>query len=1066
MGVNRDEVNRDEGEPCEYPCMMGSMPRFHRLIPLGGLLFAFSALPQTVSPSHLAAFEWRGIGPAATGGRIADLTVVKPPGEPQQMYVASTTGGVFKSVNAGVSFTPIFDHAGGMLSVGAIAVAPSNPSIVWVGGGEADNRQSSSWGDGVYRSTDGGQNWRKMGLAETRHIGKIVIHPHDPNIVYVAAVGHLWGSNPERGVYKTTDGGRTWNLVLSRNANTGAIDLAIDPRNPETVFAAMYQRQRKGWGYNGGGPGSGLFRTTDGGATWTELTNGLPRGEKGRIGLAIFPGDPRIVYAIVEAGAAPGIAETGTDFGGRGGRGFAAASQNGGVFRSQDGGQTWEHMASINPRPSYYSRIYVDPKAANRVYIMGSNRGFYISDDSGHTFRDVFSNVHGEDHALWIDPDDTNHLVIGGDGGVSISFDRGNTWLFRLNLPIGQFYNISTNNADPFLVCGGLQDNGSWCTPSATNLGYGVSFKDAFNIGGGDGMQAIFDGDDRTVLVSSQNGVTQRLYLDSMERQHIGPVQPLTRAEPGRPPYRWYWTTPLIVSHASSNIIYTGANVLFRSDDRGVSWKAISPDLTAAVDRDKLSMMGAPIPATALSRNDGQSNFSALTAIADSPLDANLLYTGADDGTIQRTRDGGKHWTNLTANVTGLPPMLNISGIAASKFAAGRVYLTVDGHFNDDYHPYVFVSEDYGQTWRPIVEGLPETSVHRLRECPGNPDFLVAALEMGIYASFDRGAHWMPLGSGMPPVPVYDVVFQESAHSLVAGTHGRGIWVLDHIEPLAEMGSQTAGARLFSVPATYHKVVYGGQFWFGSGEYFAPNPPSGALLTWYLPQAGNVAISIADAAGKPVRTLRGPSQAGMSRACWDLRRDPALGSNGSALSMTCDGGAMGNGPLVPPGKYTATLTNDGGPPLETAITVLPDPHFFVSPADRTKRNAAVMAAYTLQRQLSPAREAAQRMSSQVNLLRLANREAADRLVGQLAVVERQVAVAYSLAARAQNDMDGFAGVPTAAQLRELDWAWEDATAAVAALNRLIGHDAPAAFAAAGMSAPADWKTLPAPSRKR
>ena len=521
---------------------MGSMPRYRwLLLPLG--LLAAADLPQTLSPSLLGAFQWRGIGPAATGGRIADLAIIKPPGQPQQIYVATTTGGVFKSVNAGVSFAPIFDHAGGMLSIGAVAVAPSNPSIVWVGTGEADNRQSSSWGDGVYRSLDGGQTWQKMGLEDTRHIGKIIIHPTDPNTVYVAAVGHLWGSNPDRGVFKTIDGGRTWNKVLYRDANTGAIDLAIDPRNPDTLFATLYQRQRKGWGFNGGGPGSGIFRTSDGGANWTELTGGLPRGDKGRIGLSIFPGDPRVLYAVVEADASAGFSDT-AGFPGRGGRGAPpgaptgisirqALSQNGGVFRSSDQGQTWEHMGSLNPRPMYYSRIYVDPKISSRVYLMGSNRGFYVSDDSGRNFRDIFSNVHGEDHVMWIDPDDTNHLVIGGDGGVSISYDRGATWLFRLNLPIGQFYNISTNNADPFLVCGGLQDNGSWCTPSASNISYGISFKDAFNIGGGDGMQAVFDGDDRTVLVSSQNGNTYRLYLDSMERQQIAPVEP-----PGPPSAR------------------------------------------------------------------------------------------------------------------------------------------------------------------------------------------------------------------------------------------------------------------------------------------------------------------------------------------------------------------------------------------------------------------------------------------------------------------------------------------------------------------------------------------------
>jgi photosystem II stability/assembly factor-like uncharacterized protein len=1047
------------------------VPRIHWLLLTIGLLSAALALPESITPPLLTAFQWRGIGPAATGGRIADLAVAKPPGQAQQIYVATTTGGVFKSVNAGVSFAPVFDHSGGMMSIGAVAVAPSNPSIVWVGTGEADNRQSSSWGDGVYRSTDGGQSWQKMGLEETRHIGKIVIHPRDPDTVYVAAVGHLWGSNPERGVFKTTDGGKTWNNVLYRDINTGAIDLVMDPSNPDVLFAALYQRQRKGWGFNGGGPGSGIFRTTDGGAHWTELVAGLPRGDKGRIGLAIFPADPRIVYAIVEADAAAGgFPEIGTGFAGRGGRGIPslrqATSQNGGVFRSQDQGQTWEHMTSLNPRPMYYSRIYVDPKLPNRVYIMGSNRGFYMSDDSGRNFRDVFSNVHGEDHALWIDPDDTNHLVIGGDGGVSISFDRGATWLFRLNLPIGQFYNISTNNADPFLVCGGLQDNGSWCTPSATNMGYGVSFKDAFNVGGGDGMQAIFDGDDRTLLVSSQNGNTYRLYLDSMERQQIAPVGPPGRPDPGRPAYRWYWTSPLIVSRHSPNTIYTGANVLFRSDDRGVSWKCISPDLTAGVDRERLQMMGGPVPPNALSRHDGQSNFSALTVIADSPLDPNLLYTGADDGSVHVTRDGGKHWSDLTANFPGLPPMLNISGIAPSRFAAGRVYLTVDGHFNDDYHPYVFVSEDYGQTWRSIVEGLPQSSVHRVREYPGNPDFLVAGLETGVYATFDRGAHWLPLGENLPPVPVYDLVFQEHDHALVAGTHGRGIWVLDHVEPLGELGAQPpAAARLFGVPPVYHKVIYPGQFWFGAGEFFAPNPSSGATLSWYLPQSAAVTISISDAAGKTIRTMHGPSHQGMNRACWDLRRDPALSISPTSIATVCDGNATGAGPIVPPGKYTATLTVPDAQPLETAVTVLPDPKFSITPADRIRRTAAITAVYSLQQQMIPARDAAQAVASVLRSAPRAARDNVDRLSDEAAGIGRQITAVLANAARVQNSMDAFAGVPTAAQLRELDFTWEDAAAAVLSLNRLIAKDLPDAYAAAGAPPPPN-RPVPAPSRKR
>ncbi len=1030
--------------------------RFAALL-LSALCPAAWAQTAVVSASVLGALEWRSIGPAATGGRIADIAVARAPGRAEEIYIGTTTGGVFKSVNGGVSFNPIFDHAGAMMSIGAVAVAPSNPDVVWVGTGEADNRQSSSWGDGVYKSADGGVTWQKMGLADTRHIGRIVIHPTDPDTVYVAAAGHLWGPNAERGVFKTTDGGRTFKRVLYRDENTGAIDLALDPRKPDTVYAALYQRQRKGWGFNGGGPGSGIFRSTDGGASWVELTNGLPEGDKGRIGLTLFAGDPRIVYAIVEADAT----------GSRGGmedqpvrgRGAApvptAVAPRSGIYRSLDGGDNWEHLSPLNPRPMYYSRIYLDPAQANRVYIMGSNRGFYISDDGGRNFRDVFSGVHSEDHALWIDPENTSRLIIGGDGGVSISFDRGLSWLFRSNLPLGQFYTVSANNQDPFLVCGGLQDNGSWCTPSATNMSYGISFKDAFNVGSGDGMHALFL-DDRTLLVSSQNGSTNRLDLPSMERQFIGPVQAGERPQSGSPGYRWYWTSPLIVSHFNADVVYTGANRLFRSEDRGVTWRAVGPDLTAAIDREQLQMMGGPVPARALSRHDGQPNFSALTAIAESPLDRNVLYTGADDGTVQVTRDAGQHWTNITSKLRGLPPMLNISGIEASRFAAGRVYVTVDGHFNDDYHAYIFSSEDFGHTWRAMGAGLPEASTHVIREHPANPDFLVAGLETGAWATFDRGAHWTRLGTSLPPVPVYDLLFQQSTGALVLGTHGRGIWVLDNAPALAGLTPDVVGGEghLFPVLPTHQRAIYTNQAWFGAGEFFAPNPPFGAVLTYYLPRSSeSVRILISDAEGKAIRTMRGPASAGLNRACWDLRRDPAPAASGPLALDACSPTPLrGGGPQVLPGKYRVTLSA-GATELSGDLRVDPDPRFPLTAADRTAHESAVMSAYKLQQQLGVARATAQSASGQLAVLRqTAPNSGWTRLEKASAALMRsqtEIARVLSATAAVQNAMDSYAGPPTATQLRQLDWAWEDARASVAALNSVIRDELPGVRSAAG-----------------
>lgn len=1025
------------------------MQRFHVLIGLTGLILTAAVAAQQVPAAAVHGLTWRSIGPAATGGRIADVTASEVPGEPETMYVGTASGGVFKSANAGVSWTPIFDHSGGMMSIGAVAVAPSNPAVVWVGTGEVDNRQSSSWGNGIYKSLDGGATWESMGLGDTRHIAKIVIDPHNADVVYVAALGHLWGSNTDRGVYKTVDGGRTWTKVLYVDDNTGATDLAMSPTDSSVLFAAMYQRQRKGWGFNGGGPGSAIYRSSDAGATWSKLTNGLPPGIKGRIGVAIYAGDPRIVYAIIEA-----------DPSARPAPGTHPRPRQSGVYRSLNQGQTWEHMSTLDPRPMYYSRIYVDPRDFNRVYIMGSERGFYISNDGGRNFRDVFSRVHGEDHAMWIDPRDPNHLLIGGDGGISISYDRGRTWLFRDNLPIGQFYNISANRATPYLICGGLQDNGNWCTPSANALAYGLSNRDAFNVGGGDGMQAVFDGNAYTLLVSSQNGSTNRVDLRTMQRQNIGPVRPEPDSGGHTRPYRWNWTSPLIVSHFDPNVIYTGANRLFRSADQGRSWRAISPDLTANIDRDRLTMMGGPIPADAMSRNDGQDNFSALTVIAESPLDAKILYTGADDGTLEITRDGGAHWTNLTANVPGLPPMTQVSGLVASRYAPGRVYATFDGHFNDDYQPHVYLSENYGQTWREIDAGLP-TSVHRLRENPTDPNFLVVGTEEGVYASWDRGGHWTSLNTNLPPVPVYDLIYADDGQNLVLGTHGRGIWVLDHTAPLLDAAAAEAGAhpRLFAIPPAHRQTIYSPQAWFGWGEFFAPNPYAGAVVSYWLPKIAKTAkVTVRNAKGKVVREWEAPAEAGFNQADWDLHWTPV------EATATRRPGFRPSGPWAAPGRYTVQV-DVAGQLLEGNFQLTPDPESPLSAAQRHQRQAEVMSAYQLAQQLELGLAAADTAATQLAAMRAyclaLGAGAANALplieAGRKDLTQRQMALrrAMTEAAGAERGMDSYEGLPTAAQRDQLARARTDATAAIRAWNAFLAQPMAQVYAAvpAGKSWP-------------
>ena len=958
----------------------------------------FGAPAKTpLDPALLGALQWRSIGPANTGGRVDDFAVARVPGAPDAIYVATAGGGIFKSTNQGTSWTPVFDAAQAMMSVGDVAVAPSNASIVWAGTGEANNRQSSSWGDGVYKSVDGGKTWTSAGLRDTHHIGRIVVHPTQPDVVYVAAVGHLWGPNAERGVFKTSDGGRTWTRALFVDENTGATDLVMDPERPDVLYAAMYQRQRKPWGFNGGGPGSGIYRTADGGATWTKLANGLPRGEKGRIGLDIFRGDGRLVYAVVEA-----------------------AGRDTGVYRSVDAGDTWEQVSNLNPRPMYYSQIRIDPRDRNRVYLLGSNRGFYVSDDGGKDFRDVFSTVHSEDHALWIDPDDTNHLIVGGDGGVSISWDRGQTWLFRDNLPIGQFYEISADMEDPYRICGGLQDNGHWCVPSATRVRTGISNRDGFNIGSGDGFYARIDPTDpRTVVVESQEGRANRVDLVTLERQAIAPLPPEPLPRGVRE--RWNWNTPIVMSAFDPRVLYIGSNMLFRSPDRGVTWKAISPDLTGHVDRDTLEMMGAPVADHALSRHDGQTSYSTLTTIGESPLDAKLLYTGSDDGRLQVTRDGGQTWTDVTGRVAGVPPGTPVSSVLASRHAAGRVYVTFDGHANDDYRAYAFVSNDYGGTWQAIADGLPATSVHRLREHPRNARLLFAGHERGLSVSIDGGASWTSLNLNMPPVPVDDILIQPRDNDLVVGTHGRSIWVMDNITALEALTPDAIGTDAFlAAPARARLLtLYTPQAWYGAGQFFAPNPAFGGVLDYYVRDGGAGAqIAIADPAGTIVRRFRGPARRGLNRVVWDLRMEPPVeepvGRAGAA------GGAQLQGPTVTPGTYTVTVTPPSGRKVSAKLTVELDPRLHVSDADRRLRQAALLKLYELEKTIAGARRAGR-----------ADDAAVVRLQGELASQ-------LSAAAALSRAIDGYSGAPTADQRRQIEWVADDVAKTVAQLNRVVG----------------------------
>ncbi|HUL74946.1 MAG TPA: hypothetical protein VLT86_17670 [Vicinamibacterales bacterium] len=906
------------------------------VVPLGGQSSSFDL-------SLLSGLTLRAIGPTSVGGRVDDFAVGRVAGQPDAVYVASASGGVFKSVNGGVSWAPVFDRVDGMMSIGAIAVAKSNPNIVWVGTGEANTRQSSSWGDGVYKSVDAGKTWRHLGLEDTRSINRIVIDPANPDVVFVAAAGHLWGPNADRGVFKTTDGGATWKKTLFVDEHTGANDIIMEPGNARVLYASTYQHERKSWGFNGGGPGSGIYKSTDAGNSWRKLTNGLPAGDKGRIGMDIYKGDGTIVYAIVEAPTG-GAGRGGAGRGGGGAAQPAPANQppsEAGLYRSVDGGEHWEHLSPLNTRPNYYSQIRVDPKDRNRLYELGSNRGFFVSDDGGRTFKDIFQNspgqslIHGEDHALWVDPADPSHLIIGGDGGVSISWDRGLSWDFRNNIPLAQFYEIDVDNKVPFTVCGGLQDNGEWCLPSSVRDRNGIANRDSWNIGGGDGFYVKFDrSDENFAYAESQNGNASRVNLTTLERTPARPGGGRGGggggAEAGgqqAPALRFNWDTPIEVSRFGPTVVYMGAQMLFRSADHGATWTAISPDLTAGIDPATLPIMGAPVPPNALSRNDGTSPFGSLTSIGESPIDARVIYTGAQDGTVQVTRDGGTSWTNVTARIPGLPPYTYCSTVLPSRYAPGRVYATFDGHYSDDYRPYVYVSDDFGQTWRAIAAGLPETGVNRIREHPSDPHFLVLAHERGVHFSTDDGRTWIPLAlaTNFPPVPSDDLVIHPRDNSLVIGTHGRGIWILDDVGPLELLSAETLQSEAAMAPiAPAHEIItHTVQAWYGAGEFFAPNRDYDAGITYYLRAAasGSAQIEITDVYGTHVRTLQGPAARGLNRVAWNLRGDPPTsnlgpgpaggGAGGRGGGGGGRGGAQNLGPLVAPGRYVIVVKVPG-----------------------------------------------------------------------------------------------------------------------------------------------------------
>lgn len=966
------------------------------------------------------ALPWREIGPTIMSGRVSDLAVVES--NPSTFYVGTATGGLWKTTNAGITFEPLFDSEL-TASVGDVTVAPSNPNVVWLGSGEPQNRQSSPWGNGVYRSTDGGRTWQHLGLENTHHIARIAVHPGNPDVAYVAAVGHLWGSNPERGVYRTMDAGRTWERVLFVDEHTGAIDLVMDPQDPQTLFAAMYQRQRKAWGFNGGGPGSGIYRTTDGGANWVELTNGLPSGDKGRIGLDIYRRDGHFVCALVQADA------SGDDDG----------RVEDGVYCSTDRGESWEHRSTTNNRPMYYSQIRIDPNDPERMYLGGSD--LFRSSDGGRNFTDdAAADVHLDHHALWIDPANSNHLLLGSDGGVSVSWDRSDNWYQFLNLPLAQFYEIGVDMRDPYHVCGGLQDNGSWCAPSDTWSNQGIRTRDWYNVGSGDGFFTVMHPTDPTVMFAeSQGGNLTRVNLVTNERARLRPIG-RPGADGALPDLRWNWDTPVVLSQHDDNTVYIGSNVLFRSTDLGQTFEAVSGDLTWGIDRDTLLIMGVPGAAPQMSRNDGQSSYGNLTAIAESPHDANVIYTGSDDGRLHVTRDGGASWTDVTARVNGLPARTYVTRLVASHGQPGTIFAAFDNHRNDDFAPYVYVSENFGNDWRAITAGLPMTSVNALTQHPENPRLLFLGNEVGLYVSVDAGAQWVRVESNLPTVPVDDIKVHPRENDLVIGTHGRGIWILDDVTPLERLSADVVASNAFVFPirrATSYNL-YTPQGWT-PGIYAAPNPEAGARIRYWLgAPADDVTLTITDATGQSVRELEPSGDAGLNEVMWDLR----------LVENDANGNPMDPGPRVLPGTYIVQLTT-GSDVVQSEVTVRLDPRVDMARRDLMARHLTMLESYRLSGPVDAAEDALDEMLEGVDaveaLLRADAPESLRAEVEGMRTLLDELADALDEASDGANQwgrIEGFTGPASADALWLIERSWQEVPAVIDRINGAIAGQFP------------------------
>jgi len=970
--------------------------------------------PRVASASGpFDALHFRPIGPASMSGRISDLAVYES--NPAIFYVGTAHGGVWKTTNAGTTFEAQFQDQG-LISIGDIAVSQNNPDLVWVGTGESNNRQSTSWGDGVYKSADGGKTYTNMGLKTSRFINRIVIDPRNNDVVFVAATGSLFGPGGERGVYKTADGGKTWKQTLKVDEDTGANDLVMDAANNQILYASMYQRRRTACCMNGGGPGSGVWKSTDGGDTWTRLKGGLPDEPMGRIGLDVNRRRPNVLYATVEGQtplpAARGGAPAAADAPQGGGRGATTAvgadNTPSGLYRSDDAGATWRKVNNENARPMYFSQVRIDPNDPETVFYAGVK--LHKTVDGGKTVTlNATQTVHDDVHAIWIDPANSNHLIIGNDGGVAVTWDAAKTWNFVHNLPVGLFYHVSYDMATPFNICGGMQDNYSWCGPSAVRGAVGIAGFNWATMQGGDGFVAIQDPTDYRIAYSeSQDGNMVRIDRVTGETISIRP-----QANPGEPALRWNWDTPLVMSPSDPRVIYAAANKVFRSANRGLNFETAGSDLTTNANRDDIVMMGVKGSDIRIAKNDGIQAWPTIISFAESAKRAGVAYAGTDDGNLQVSRDGGRSWANVSDKIPGLPKGIWVSEVVPSKFDEGTAYATFDGHRQNDFDTYIYVTHDFGQTWQSAAANLKGEVIKTLTEDLKNPDVLYVGAETGLFVSIDRARSWVRVKANLPTVRVDEITLHPRDNAMILATHGRALWILDHLEPIQEYAAAhavTSDAKLFTPPpyAMFRRPARDRnyEFW-GDQTFFGENPPTAAVISWLNKKpVGDVKLKIADAAGREVREISGTvlansNKEGIQSACWDLRVQPnpapppaegragragRAGGAGRAAQAGAAGGAEAapeapatspfgagcpvvvgqgggggfgggpnlNGPLVIGGVYTVALVVDGKTVESKPLRVNDDPEVALTAVERKRMFDQAMEIHALQARLSDA----------------------------------------------------------------------------------------------------------------